>query len=89
MKPRHVVLGEKPLMEGWPRGADGRDIPFGGYEAGYSWRAMLLAPESIHQDVNFSGYPMGGLHMSLWLNGSVEAICKAQSLVKRDGKGEP
>ncbi len=79
---RTVVIREKSMLSGLPELVDGSAVAIGGLKAGYSWREMLLAPESIHQNVNFSGYPLGGVTIDLWLFAPVEAICKAQTPVQ-------
>jgi hypothetical protein len=50
----------------------------GGLRVGYSYQEFYVAAESIHQNVNFSGYPIGGITMETALFGSIEDLCKAQ-----------
>lgn len=50
----------------------------GGCTFGLHWSEIVLAPESIHQNMNFSGYPIGGLDFQTIVFGTIESVCKAQ-----------
>lgn len=62
-----------------PKGIDSTAIlTLGGCTFGLHWTEIVLAPESIHQNMNFSGYPIGGLDFHTITFGTIESVCKAQ-----------
>lgn len=50
----------------------------GGLRMGYAYKEFFVTGEIIHQNVAFSGYPIGGITMDMALFGSVEDLRKAQ-----------
>ncbi|MBT2269019.1 hypothetical protein [Rhodococcus erythropolis] len=56
----------------------------GGLMMGYRYSDFYVSADSIHQNVGFSGYPIGGVTMALALFGTVEELCKAQALSSRE-----
>jgi hypothetical protein len=70
---------EETASVGREQAEDGT-IFIGGLYMGYRYQDFFVAPESIHQNVNFSGYPIGGITIQAALFGSVEDLCKAQAL---------
>ncbi|WP_159080494.1 hypothetical protein [Nocardia suismassiliense] len=65
---------------GYLRATAQRVCHIGGISMGYFYTSFHIAAESIHQNVGFSGYPIGGIDMESALFGTVEELCKAQAL---------
>lgn len=57
---------------------DQQVVWLGGLKMGFSYQELYVSAESIHQNVGFSGYPLGGMTIHTALFGTVEDICKAQ-----------
>lgn len=65
------IAGEVLIPSGWQLDLSA--------QIGFSYRDFYFAAESIHQNVGFSGYPIGGISVYEALFGSVQSLCKAQS----------
>lgn len=74
-----LAIVEKVPTKGLPEVLNRKVIPLGGLQAGYNWRGLFVRAESIHQNVSWSGYPIGGITVQMLLLAPVEDICKAQA----------
>lgn len=49
----------------------------GGAKLGATYSEFFIKAESIHQNVGFSGYPIGNITMDMAIFGSIEELCKS------------
>lgn len=55
----------------------------GGAKLGATYSEFFIKAESIHQNVGFSGYPIGNITMDMAIFGSIEELCKSLNNKKK------